>query len=51
MFRSSRNHLVSGGICIDAFGASDRLAEVRYQVFALLFDLAHLSWAGVSIRN
>jgi len=53
MFSSSRKRhsLISGGIWIDAFGTIDRLAEVFYGVFALLFYVTHLSRVVVIVRQ
>jgi hypothetical protein len=53
MFSSSRKRhpLISGGVRINAFRSGYRLAEVCYRVFALLFDLTHLSRVIVIVRQ
>jgi hypothetical protein len=49
--RRKRRLLISGGIGIDAFGTVDRLAEVRYRIFTLLFYITHLSRVVVIVRQ
>jgi hypothetical protein len=53
MFSSSRKRhsLISGGIGIDTFGTVDRLAEVVYGILTFPFDLTHLPWVVVIVRQ
>ncbi len=53
MFSSTRKRypLISDGVRIDALGTIDRPAEVVYGILTFPFDLTHLPWVVVIVRQ